>query len=93
MNTSKINLIKSIHDTTKFTYTDISVTLTALFDVLGSNLEQGNSIEIRGFCRWKTIKRAPRPARNPRNGDPFHIPARIGVKFKPCQRLLRAMNP
>ena len=82
MNTTKADLIHTIHQQTRYPTLQVYETVHQLMQVIGERLGSGEEIQIRGFGTLYTKEYKPRPARNPRNGDPYQVPARIGVKFR-----------
>jgi len=63
-----------------------------LFSVMTINLGLGNDVDINGFGKFVVAERAARTARNPINGQPVEVPAKLAVKFKPSKGLKDAMN-
>jgi DNA-binding protein HU-beta len=64
----------------------------AVFDAITRELADGGEVLVVGFGTFLSTRTAPRPARNPRNGDLVHIPARTRPKFRPGQNLLDLVN-
>jgi integration host factor subunit beta len=46
-------------------------------------LDQGERIEIRGFCTFDCRHKPPRLARNPKTGEVFNLPTKATAHFKP----------
>ena len=61
-------------------------------ELVSDELEKGNSIQFRGFGTFETWEQNERPGRNPRTGEPYPIPSRNSVKFKPGRILLDKLN-
>jgi nucleoid DNA-binding protein len=59
------------------TETVITQFLQAIMDAL----QAGQSVELRGFGRFRLRHRAPRAGRNPRTGDMIQIPAKAVPSF------------
>lgn len=59
-----------------------------LIDVMSRYLRAGASIYLKGLGRLEVVATPERPCRNPRTGEPFVVPARRRVKFKPSKLLL-----
>ena len=68
---------------------DCALVVDGFLNALKRAVSNGESIEIRGFGTFKVRKRKARMARNPRTGEPVHVPARAVPVFKPS-RLLRS---
>lgn len=58
-----------------------------LFDAMVQALVKQRRIEVRGFGSFGVRYRAPRMARNPRNGATIEVAGRFSVFFKPGQSL------
>jgi nucleoid DNA-binding protein len=54
-------------------------------------LETGSCV-VRGFGSFRLQRRAPRPARNPRTGEPVLVPARDRIVFAQGADRIRAME-
>ena len=55
-------------------------------------ITKGDTMLLVGFGTFKTVKRAARPGRNPRTGEPADIPAHRAVKFTPSPKLKARVN-
>ena len=66
---------------------DIEHAVNQLLEMITRTLEQGGRCEIRGFGAFSVRKRAARPARNPKTGEPVTIPEKYVMHFKPGQPL------
>ena len=65
------------------TQTDTAAVIEGLLEVVSSALEQGKSVEIRGWGTFKVVDRAPRTGRNPSLGEQVEIPKRRAPVWKP----------
>lgn len=91
-NSTKADLIITTARAARCTQLEAYETIHQLLQVIGERLAKGETIQIRGFATLWPKEYKPRPARNPRNGDPHQVPARIGVKFRPCLELRQAVE-
>lgn len=66
--------------------------LDLLEEIMIEEFQQNKTIKFHGFGSFVPWEQAERPGRNPRTGDPYVIPARISVKFKPGVILLNRLN-
>lgn len=66
--------------------------LDILEEIVTEELQQNKTIKLQGFGNFIPWEQAERLGRNPRTGDPYVIPARISVKFKPGAILLNRLN-
>ncbi len=84
---TKADIVDDIAERTGFTKKDVADTVDEFLDTVSRALTAGNHIEIRGFGTFKVKERKARIARNPRTGDPVHVPARRVPVFKVSKEL------
>ena len=66
---------------------DCALILDGFLSAAKRSLENGESIEIRGFGTLSVKERKSRIARNPRTGEAVKVPARRVPVFKPSKHL------
>ena len=66
---------------------DCALILDGFLSAAKRSLENGESIEIRGFGTLSVKERKSRIARNPRTGEAVDVPARRVPVFKPSKHL------
>ena len=66
--------------------------IEAFMDIITDALVKDDTILLRGFGCFKTVRRAPKPARNIRKGTTVWLPARREVKFMPYNQLKELVN-
>lgn len=59
----------------------------AFFNLIATNLVDGNDVKVTGFGNFQIRTKAPRPGRNPRTGEAIPIEARRVVTFHASQKL------
>ena len=59
----------------------------AFFDMVHATLVQGEDVKLSGFGNFHIRRKAPRPGRNPRTGEPIPIKARNVVTFHASHKL------
>ncbi len=59
----------------------------AFFDIVNEALVQGHDVKLSGFGNFAIRRKAPRPGRNPRTGEPIPIKARNVVTFHASHKL------
>ena len=64
----------------------------AVFANISATIKSGDNMLVVGFGSFKLVKRAARPGRNPRTGEPANIPAHRAVKFTPSPKLKAKIN-
>ncbi len=84
---TKADLVEQIADAIGpgVTKKDCALVVDGLLNAVKQALEEGESIEIRGFGTFKLRRRKARTARNPRTGEAVDVPARDVPVFKPSR--------
>jgi len=59
----------------------------AFFEIVNEALVQGTDVKLSGFGNFSIRRKAPRPGRNPRTGEPIPIKARNVVTFHASHKL------
>ena len=65
----------------------------SFFDIIKSELENGNPVMISGFGKWTVKAKRERRGRNPQTGQTMPIKARKVVTFKPSAVLREDLKP
>ena len=91
-NITKQYLIQEIAKSTGFVRNDIKIVVEQFLDLVGEKLIEGNTIEIRGFGRFKLKERKQRSARNPRTGETVVINAGTKPVFEASKELIKSLN-
>lgn len=64
----------------------------AFFDLIHTTLLAGEEVKLSGFGNFTIRRKAPRPGRNPRTGEPIPIDARHVVTFHASHKLKDAVQ-
>ena len=64
----------------------------AFFDLIHATLLAGEEVKLSGFGNFTIRRKAPRPGRNPRTGEPIPIDARHVVTFHASHKLKDAVQ-
>lgn len=91
-NTTKHDIIASVAKFTGLTQADTKIVVEELLQTVGKILEEGKSIEIRGFGTFYTKERKPRPARNPKTGEVVPLHKRVVPLFKYSSELKKKIT-
>lgn len=101
-NVTKVELAAALADTGIVNKGQAAGVLSALFGSYGPNggepgiiskhLQKGKKVAIVGFGTFQTSERKARTGRNPQNGQPVEIEARISPAFKPGKCLKEEVN-
>ena len=71
---------------------DVEKILKIIFFEMSEALSKGESIEIRGFGAYRTIKRKARIGRNPKNSELVQIPGKKAIKWKTSKIFFGRLN-
>lgn len=55
----------------------------ALTELLANEMDNGRRVQVRGLGTFEGKVRGARVSRNPQNGEPVHVPARMTRRFRP----------
>lgn len=66
---------------------DIALAINQIIDEMGSTMQNGGRIEIRGFGSFSLHYRPPRRAHNPKTGEKLVTESKYAVHFKPGKDL------
>jgi len=69
-----------------------ATSVDAFFEVLATELAQGQSVKISGFSNFEVHTKTARPGRNPQTGEPVVIAARRVVTFRASGLLRQQVN-
>ena len=84
---TKKDIVKKISDDCYLTQLTVKEIVQRTLDEIIEALVVEGKIELRNFGVFKVTKRAARPARNPRTGDPVNVPEKCVVTFKPGKEM------
>jgi DNA-binding protein HU-beta len=89
---NKIELVDAVSETSGLAKGDAAKAVDAVFDSISAQLKQGNEVRLVGFGTFLVTKRAASEGRNPRTGEPVHIPASKQPKFRAGKGLKDTVN-
>ena len=78
---TKAELVDQVAETVQLPKRQIDVVLTQFLQGIMEALQAGDTVELRGFGRFRLRYRAAREGRNPRTGDPVAIAAKAVPTF------------
>jgi len=73
-------------------YKDVELAVKTMIEHMGTNLSNGERIEIRGFGSFSLHYRPPRTGRNPKTGDSVTLDAKYVPHFKPGKEMRERVN-
>ena len=79
---NKTELCAAVAAKTGMTRKDAETAVTAVIDVIGESLKDGEKVAIVGFGTFEVKDRPARKARNPRTGEEIEIAASKAPAFK-----------
>jgi integration host factor subunit beta len=71
---------------------DVELAVACILEHMSQTLMAHNRIEIRGFGSFSLHYRAPHIGRDPRSGEPLHLPASYLPYFKPGKELAQRID-
>ncbi len=71
---------------------DIEKVVDVFYNSISDALANGKRVELRGFGAFSIKERAPRIARNPKNGEKVQVPSKKSVYYKPGKELKERIN-
>ena len=89
---NKNDLIAKVADMSDLSKADATKAVDCVFDIITSTLKGGDEVRLVGFGTFSVTKRQATTGRNPRTGEPMHIPASMQPKFKAGKGLKDAVN-
>ena len=89
---NKAELVDAVATESGLTKSDASGAVESVFNTIGNQLRQGNSVSVVGFGQFSITDRAARTGRNPRTGEEIAIAASRAPKFKAGKQLKDAVN-
>lgn len=88
----KTEMISALAEKTGVSKADAERVFNATFDLIKSELADGNNVAVAGFGTFRVSERAARDGRNPQTGETIKIPARKAVSFKAGTALKDLVN-
>ena len=89
---NKAELVDAVAEECGLTKSDASGAVESVFNTIGNQLRQGDSVSVVGFGQFSVSDRAARTGRNPRTGEEIAIAASRAPKFKAGKQLKDAVN-
>ena len=89
---NKNDLVASVAGSSGLSKADSAKAVDSVFDSITGALRNGSEVRLVGFGTFSVANRAATTGRNPRTGEPIHIPASKQPKFKAGKGLKSAVN-
>jgi integration host factor subunit beta len=71
---------------------DVELAVKSVLDQISNALARDDRVEIRGFGSFALHHRPARVGRNPKTGEPVHIPPKRVPHFKPGKEMRERVN-
>jgi DNA-binding protein HU-beta len=78
---NKSELIDKVAGEAGIAKSDAEKAVNAFVTVVQAAVAADDKVTVPGFGNWSRSQRSARTGRNPRTGEPVHIPAAKAVKF------------
>lgn len=89
---TKNEMVDMLYDQLNISKRNCNSIVESFFDIIKSELEQGNTVRISGFGKWTVRSKKERKGRNPQTGEEMIIDARKVVSFKGSPVLIKTIN-
>ncbi len=89
---NKQALVELVHEKIGGTKVQAEEIVNAMFDAIVNTLKKGGEVSIAGIGIFSVKDRAARMARNPKTGEPVHVPATRVPKFRAAKALKEAVK-
>jgi DNA-binding protein HU-beta len=84
---TKADLVDTVASGTGLTKLETEAVLDGIISTIAHALINGEHVELRGFGVFRSVRRAPKIARNPKTNEEVPIPERMVPVFKPAVEL------
>jgi nucleoid DNA-binding protein len=89
---NKTDLVSAVAKNAQISKDAAAQAVDATFDSIASALRSGDTVRVVGFGNFQVAQRKASTGRNPRTGEPIHIPASRVPRFKAGKALKDAVN-
>jgi len=89
---TKAHIVERIYERVGFSKKEASEVVDSVFELIKTNLENGEKVKISGFGSFVLHDKEPRKGRNPQTGDTIVIRGRRVLGFKASPILKKSVN-
>jgi DNA-binding protein HU-beta len=86
------DIINIVAEGTGLTKLETAAVVDGFLATIGYALQTGDTVTIRGFGSFRTVRRNQRIARNPKTGKMMNVPERTAPVFKASSDLKKLVN-
>ncbi len=90
---TKAELVDQVAAAVQLSKHQTDAVITRFLQAIMEALHAGESVELRGFGRFRSRRRQPRAGRNPRTGDTVQIPAKQVPAFTAGKAFQERVHP
>ena len=88
----KADLVNKLAEEMNISKQEAETGVNLFFRAIKDAIQRGEEIELRGFGSFRFRQRDARSGRNPRTGEPVHVPPKKVLYFKPSKILKNMIN-
>lgn len=92
MTLTKRDMIDHLSEDFNLPRSECTRIVEGFFDIMKSELEEGNPVMVSGFGKWTVNEKRARKGRNPQTGEKLTIAPRRVVTFKTSEKLKESIN-
>jgi integration host factor subunit alpha len=92
MSLTKIEIVTMLYEQIGLPKIECVRMVESFFDIIKSELEEGNPMMVSGFGKWTVKAKKERKGRNPQTGKDVMIKAKKVVTFRPSAVLRDELN-
>lgn len=89
---TKADIVERIYERARVSKKDASDVVDLVFEVIKTELEEGQKVKLSGFGNFVVHDKRPRKGRNPQTGEEIIISGRRVLSFKASQVLKGTIN-
>jgi DNA-binding protein HU-beta len=89
---NRTELVSRVAENTKISKRLIDEVTDELFDTIKDALISEDSVKIRNFGTFKTLRKVARTGVNPRTQESIEIPASVAIKFIAASQVVEELN-
>ena len=92
LHVTKGDIVNIVAEGTGLTKVETGAVVDGVIATISYALKKGETIDIRGFGRFRLVQRKQRQGRNPKSGETVLIPARKMPVFRCSKNLAEQVN-
>ncbi len=89
---TKRNMIDQLSQNLNMTIPESARIVEGFFDIIKSELEEGNPLMISGFGKWTVNEKKARRGRDPQTGEKITIEPKRVISFRASKKIRGTVN-